>query len=191
MLQHKCSNCPVYNSVLRTPSNPAEIHGAYHNARICTVYGQSIMISRSLKVIPGQCHILSMAYCKDHSIARLHEANARLHGQCYVDVDRHICILWQRGQVSGATWAIFDWYICTKKKQMIGKWYNLSSNSWALPSPNGSNQFQKLQTPDHLVNYLSLEGKDRGNQVGALRRVLRHVLKTHSKLLKGVQSPCF
>jgi len=44
-----------------------------------------------------------MAYCKDHSIARLHEANARLHGQCYVDVDRHICILWQRGQVSGAT----------------------------------------------------------------------------------------
>ena len=87
------------------------ISSILHGYAACMVYGQSSqikhvsksMISRSLKVISGQCHILSMAYCKDHSIARLQEANARLHGQCYVDVDRHVCILWQHGQVCGAT----------------------------------------------------------------------------------------
>ena len=134
-ISHKCSNCPVYNSVLRTPSNPAEIHGANQstNCRCYLIYDapcmvkalymikhlSKSMISRSLKVISGQCHILPMAYCKDHSIARLHEANARLHGQCYVDVDRHICILWQRGQVCGATWAIFDWDFCIWKNKWL------------------------------------------------------------------------
>ena len=119
------------------------------------MYGQSIiinhlskiMISQSLKVMSGQCHILSMAYCKDHSIARLHEANARLHGQCYVDVDRHICILWQRGQVCRATRAIFDWYICTDDWQMIQP----SSNTWALPLPNCSNKSKDYQIYKHTI----------------------------------------